>query len=83
MAKGRRTKEQKRSARHGSFQYNLPSFPKAARSVSAKSPRAVGARPAGLFAYDPRLIRVDLTKTLILSILAIATIVAVYYFKLI
>ena len=84
MAKARRTKRQRQQAinRRQNFTYTLPvSF----NSTKAESVDTVKVSPKtvdGLFAYDMGLIRADLTKTLVLSILAVSSIVAIYWFRL-
>jgi len=70
-SKKRRTKKQKVAAR-ASFVYKLS---------KEKNKTNTKVKPNSLFAYDTGLIRSDLTKTLILSILAVATIVAIFYIK--
>lgn len=81
MGKGRRTKKQKLTAKRVGVVYSLPKNEQVPDRQVAVAERAKNYDP--LFAYDPRLILTDLTKTVVLSILAVATIVAVYYFKII
>lgn len=85
MAKKRRTRKQKTSARH-LFTYSLPKT-KAATTKAIPSQRKTLLRSQKpkqpLFYYDPQLIRADLTKTLALSILATGAILAIYFFNLI
>lgn len=76
MAKQRRTRKQKMGAKRATISYSLPELGREVRTQSNKA-------DAGLMGYDFKLIKADLTKTMILSILAVATIVAIYYFKLI
>jgi hypothetical protein len=71
MAKKRRTKKQKKKRRLKQRR-NRPKH-KSKKTSERRS----------LFAYDVRLIRADLTKTLVLSILAVAIIVAIFLLRII
>lgn len=76
MAKKRRTRRQKIAARSKAIVYSLPKQAKRIKNKAVRSEKTV-------FFYDPGLIRSDLTKTAVLSILAVATIVVIYFLKII
>ncbi len=79
MGKKRRTRRQKQRAKH-----QFPIVVQSKKSTEQEiKPEKKMKKANSLFSYDVGLIRVDLTKTLILSILAVATIVVIYLLKII
>ena len=68
MAKKRRTRNQKINAKR--------------TTVQIKISKALEKTEKTILSYDPGLIRSDLTKTLVLTILAVAGIVIIYLLKL-
>ncbi len=67
-------KKKRRRTRKQKIQAKAKPFKNVAKPVKKRE---------SIFLYDPGLIRSDLTKTLVLSILAVATIVAIYFLKII
>lgn len=84
MAKGRRTRKQRQQAvkHRQDFTYTLPTVLSKTKTVRVDTVKSGPKTSEGLFSYDMGLIRADLTKTLVLSILAVAAIVAIYWFRL-
>lgn len=81
MAKARRTRKQKLGAKQRrssnlEFRLTKEGLEKISKSKLQKSQSK---SEKSLFSYDPGLIRSDLTKTMVVSILAVATIVAVSF----
>lgn len=96
VAKKRRTKKQKVVARSRALTYSLSGkvglISKKSVTTKSKKKTKINKNKQGkkmlnngesLFGYDPGLIRGDLTKTVLLSILAVATIVVIKLFGII